>query len=218
MRWIQSHQKEFFIGVGISIIVIIGLFLLYFRLNSKYIDDYTEEIEDETPEEIQKRQDMELGYELYEEATTIYSLQPYCGLKYEDIKKNRIENINGVKYYRSDYSDISALNNKIREVIENPKIAMTNTIEKDGYIYCKYVKPNASNTYLGEYYLTLLSSDNQKKEYEVVLSYLAPNHTEDCSIETPLDCTNEDKIKEKTKFTIVNVNNSWKVQEFHLYH
>lgn len=221
---ILGFCKKYGIFIIIACVIILVIVLIIsFRPHNNFteemlINEDLDEEEDLDPEEKQEDEDLRLGYEYYEKALEIYSIVPYCGIPYSKISRNRMIKENGVTYYKSDYSNVNDLTNKIGETLENPNISIPNTIKKNNSLYCKYVKPVKSNTYLNEYYLEIETSAENEIIFKVFSSYLKPNHSELCTIDTPLECTNEEKIYEQTKFVIVKNNEEWKVREFHMYH
>ena len=206
----------------IGLIIIIAIFLIVMAIipNRMYyseemsIDPDVVEVDEE---ELEYQDSIDLGYTLYEEATNIYSMNPYCGISYDKITKKRIVNQNGIKYYKSDFHSKDELINKLKTIVNNPSINTNDMYEKDGYLYCKYVEPIKSKTYINEYYLVVKQETDNQKVYEANLSYLK-NQTKDCSIENTLDCRKENKTIEKSNFVIEKNNNQWMIKEFHLYH
>ena len=215
-----KEYKKIIIIVFLILIAVFVLFLIFrpkglIMTDSSYID---ENLEDEIDEkEIEDVSLLELAQTLYDEATNIYSMSPYCGINYEDIDKNRIEIINGQKYYISNYTNINSISNKISEVLEYNTIAINNIIMKDGFVYCKYNEPMKSSNYL-ETYLTLSSYTGKMAIFDAVSTYIKPVHSGLCSVDKSFECLDSDKQTEINKFIIVNNNNTWKVREFHLYH
>ena len=217
---IKEYKIQSIIIVIITIGLIIGLFAFVNSFNKSdesgvYVND---ELEEETNPEMEKRVSLlEIGESLYDDATIIYSMNPYCGINYEDIDDSLIEEINGIEYYPTPYTSVNEIYNKISEVFESNSITINNTITKDGYIYCRYNPPKKSSTYLNTS-LTVASSDATHINYIATSEYIKSSHNEECSIDTYINCMKEDKQLEKQYFTIEKINDAWKVKEFHLHH
>ena len=224
--------KEYKIQSVIIIIITIGLTVgLFVFVNSFVESDVTDNSEvPETEEEgysemeenenIETEEDtalLEIGEVLYEDAENIYSMNPYCGINYEEITEFLIEEINGVEYYLSPYSSVDEIYDRISEVLVTNPIKINNTIMKDGYVYCRYNPPKKSSTYLNTY-LKIVSFDETHINYMAISQYIKKKHSEDCSIDTPIQCMDEDVQKEKNSFKIEMIDGVWKVKEFHLYH
>ncbi len=218
---IFEYRKQIIIGL----LIILGLLVLFVAFKPKglkitdsiFVDEEVEDNEEYDESEAEDSALLELANALYEEATTIYSMNPYCGINYDDIDEDRIEDINGDKYYISNFTNLKEIDNKIKEVFENNSIVTKNTIMKDGFVYCKYNKPFTSSSYLGTY-LSIVSYSGKQVVLNAVSTYIKPVHSELCNINKPLECKSSDKQTENNKFIIVNINNSWKVREFHLPH
>ena len=217
--------KEYKIQFVIVLIVIVGLifglivFVNSFNTSNEsgvYVNDELED-EEENPEMEKRISMLEIGESLYEDATNIYSMNPYCGINYEDIDDSLIEEINGIEYYPTPYTSINEINDKILEVLETNPITINNTVKKDGYIYCRYNSPKKSSTHLNTY-LSVTSSDETHINYIATSEYIKPTHNEECSINKPMECMNEDIQNEKNFFIIEKIDDTWKVKEFHLYH
>ena len=219
-KLIMEYKKQIIIGL----LVVLGVFVLFsvFRpkgvrmTDADYVDNEVDE-EEIDEKEIEDSSLLELAQALYEEATNIYSMSPYCGINYEDIDEERIETINGQKYYISDYTSINKISKKISEVLENNTITISDIIMKDGFVYCKYNAPKKSSTYL-ETYLTINSYSGKIATFDAVSTYIKPEHSHYCSVDKPLECSNSDKQTETNKFIIINNGKNWKIREFHLYH
>ena len=113
---------------------------------------------------------------------------------------------------------LAILYNKISEILENNIIPITNTILIDGFVYCKYSELKKSSSYLGNTYFITISISDEMITYVATSSYLNSIHSKYCSLDNPYECTSEDEVKEDNNFIIVNIDGSWKVREFHLYH
>ena len=218
----ETYKKQIIIGfiilLGIIALVLIIMPKKYIAKGEAYINEDLSDREDLPEEEKEESNIMEIGNALYKEATTIYSMTPYCGIEYENIDKNSIITENGTKYYRSNFTNINDINNKILEVMDTNNISITDTIEKNGLIYCKYVEPKKSNTYLGNTYLTITRVTDNQIDFIATSDYLAPFHGELCSLDDIFECNDSDKTQENNNFSIVNKNGRWRVKEFHLYH
>ena len=216
-------KNKYIIMIVIALVILLVLFLV-FKQKSIYFDEEMENNPDAlekieySPKEQQENDAIELGYELYEKAINIYSMNPYCGVSFEEIDKDKIVNHDGSKYYETLYNNKKDLINDISNTIENPSITINNTYEENDRLYCKYQAPKKSNTYINQYFLDVISQTDNKIDFQVSSSYIKENHTDICTVDTPLDCLEEDLNTEKTNFVIVKINGVWKVREFHIYH
>ena len=201
----ETYKKQITIGLiallGIIALAIIIIPKKYIIKGEGYINEDLNDKENLPEEDKENLNIMEIGNALYKEATTIYSMTPYCGIEYEKIDKNSIIKENGIKYYRSNFTNINDINNKILEVMDTNNITITDTIEKNGLIYCKYVEPKKSDTYLGNTFLTIAKVTDYQIDFIATSYYLTPFHGELCSLDNIFECNDSDRVK-----------------EFHLYH
>ena len=219
LELIAEYKKQTIIFF--LVIIAIVVFLLFFVFKKDDIeDDYVNEaLEVELSEEdIEKQSLLEIGNDLYQKATDIYSMSPYCGISFKDIDEDDIESINGIKYYKTNYLNISDINTKISQILENNNIVVRDIIMKDGFVYCKYNEPLKTNSYLGSTTLDIETISNKLITFKASSYYLSSTHSEICNLDNKLECTKKDRITENNNFVIVNINGIWKVREFHLYH
>lgn len=209
-------------GILVLLLIIIFVFIFFIKIINSHNDEMNPDalIEDEievdlTDEEILKDKYTPIGKRLYLKATQIVQIKPYCGKSYKEISDKDIIIENNVRYYKTNYQKIDQINAEIAKYLFNkPTGNITGYIERNGKIYCKYVSPINTKKYVGLFSINYVSSTNNEVVFDVTTEHIASKHSDVCTIDDYINCSNEDLITQKSRFVIANVNGSWKIKEF----
>ena len=216
-------NKKKIIVIGVIILVVVGLIIgiVIFRSNDSedygieenYSIDYEEEIEDK--EEKKEYELISIGKELYSSAINMYYISPYCGIDYDDIDEDELISKNGMSYYKTKYSSVDDISKEVNKVFKNnPFGKVTDSFIKDGKVYCKYSKAINTSKFLREYSLDVVNSSNSVIQFTVTTLHIKDVHGEFCSLNDPMECHSDDKVKQTSRFVIEKVNGEWKIKEF----